>query len=149
MVDIPLDLSIIEDITSIGFTGRMQGTFFLDDIRMVAATPPGSSVSTAIDPQAPLGLPQSFDLRQNYPNPFNSATAIPFSLPQSGQVELAVYNLAGQKVVTLASGRREAGTHVVRWDSAADDGRPLASGVYLYRLKTGERTATRRLLLLR
>ncbi len=60
-----------------------------------------------------------------------------------------MYNLAGQKVATLALGLREAGTYALRWDGRDDDGRELASGVYLYRLTAGDRAATRNLLLLR
>ncbi len=60
-----------------------------------------------------------------------------------------MYNLTGQKVATLALGLREAGTYALRWDGRDDDGRGLASGVYLYRLEAGERVATRKLLLIR
>ena len=94
-------------------------------------------------------LPQSFTLSQNYPNPFNPETTIRFDLPRSEEIELAVYDLTGQKVATLALGLREAGTYALRWDARDDDGRDLASGVYLYRLETGERVTTRKLLLLR
>jgi hypothetical protein len=57
-------------------------------------------------------LPQSFSLSQNFPNPFNSETVIRFALPEPGEVELAVYNLAGQRVVSLAEGVREAGSYL-------------------------------------
>jgi flagellar hook assembly protein FlgD len=70
-------------------------------------------------------------------------------LPQSEQIELALYNLTGQKVATLAHGLREAGTHTLRWDGRDDDEQELASGVYLYRLTAGDRVKTRKLLLLR
>ncbi len=65
------------------------------------------------------------------------------------EIDLAVYNLTGQKFATLAQGLREAGTYTLRWDGRDDDGRDLATGVYLYRLKAGERVETRKLLLLR
>jgi len=95
-------------------------------------------------------LPQSFALSQNYPNPFNPETTIRFDLPRSGEIDLAVYNLAGQKVATLALGVREAGAYTLRWDGRDDDGTELASGVYLYRLRGGGGAVeTRKLLLLR
>jgi len=96
-------------------------------------------------------LPDDFSLDQNYPNPFNSDTVIRFALPEGDDVELAVFNLAGQQVATLVRGRREAGIYSVRWDGRDDRGRELASGVYLYRLRTsgGQQEKTRKLLLLK
>ena len=95
------------------------------------------------------GQPTSFALRQNYPNPFNSQTVFRFALAQPRAVELGVYNLAGQKIAALASGWREAGNYIVRWDGRDDNDRALGSGIYLYRLEAGDRTETRKLLLLR
>jgi hypothetical protein len=95
-------------------------------------------------------LPTSFSLEQNYPNPFNSETMIRFALPAKTVVELAVFDLVGQKVATLVSEMREAGMHVVRWDGRGGGGREPGSGVYLYQLKGGDgrRVDTRKLLLL-
>lgn len=95
------------------------------------------------------GTPAMPSLSQNYPNPFNSSTTIRFSLPKQERVALAIYNLAGQQVVTLAHGQRETGTHTLRWDGRNDDGGELASGIYLYRLQVDEQAETRKLLLLR
>ena len=93
--------------------------------------------------------PSSFTLSQNYPNPFNPETTIRFDLPQSQEIELAIYNLAAQRVATLVQGYREAGSYSVRWDGVTDAGLELASGVYFYRLTAGDRVETRKLLLLR
>ena len=105
---------------------------------------PSAVVDESGEPQ-----PDEIYLAQNYPNPFNSATVIRFALPQSQAVDLTVYNLAGQQVVTLVEGRRPAGPYTVPWDGRADGGRPLASGVYLYRLRAGDWVKTRKLLLVR
>ena len=95
-------------------------------------------------------LPERFELEQNYPNPFNSSTVVRFALPVRAPVELAVYNLMGQKVTELVSGLREAGSHTLKWDGRDDDGRELASGVYVYRLRTGgQLVQTRRMALVR
>ena len=83
-------------------------------------------------------------MEQNVPNPFNSSTLIRFTLAAPQKVELALYNLAGQRVATLVEGAREAGSYQVRWDA-----RDFASGVYLYRLQAGSRLLTRKLVLLR
>ena len=92
--------------------------------------------------------PDDFALAQNYPNPFNSGTVIRFSLPQSGLVELAIYNLAGQKVTTLVQGMRQAGSYAINRDGKDERGMALASGVYLYELRAGARIETRKLTLL-
>ena len=94
-------------------------------------------------------VPEFFTLSQNYPNPFNPATTTRFDLPRSEEIDLAVYNHTGQKVATLAHGVREAGGYTLRWDGLDDDGRELASGVYLYRLEAGERVETRKMVLVR
>jgi hypothetical protein len=94
-------------------------------------------------------VPMSYTLSQNYPNPFNSSTGISFTLPEQGEVQLCVYNLAGQKVATLAQGLRKAGMYTVRWDGRDDTGKELASGVFLYQMRAGKQVNTRKLLLLR
>ena len=94
-------------------------------------------------------VPGEFELTQNFPNPFNPATVIRFSLPEPGEVELAVFNILGRRVATLAEGVHEAGEHTVRWDGRDDEGNGVSSGVYLYRLKAGERSQTRKMLLVR
>ena len=104
--------------------------------------------ATAILETFDANLPAAFELDQNFPNPFNNGTVIRFALPEAREVELAVFNLSGQKVATLLQGRREAGQYTVRWDGL-EDGRSLASGIYLYRLRDGDQVETRKLLLLR
>ena len=104
--------------------------------------------STAVLEDYTAAPPQSFTLSQNYPNPFNSGTVIRFALPTATPIELVLYNLAGQKVVTLIKGVRETGTYTVRWDGKDGQGRELASGVYLYRIKAGTQVQTRKLSLL-
>ena len=116
--------------------------------RMMNASEDPASTVVAEEMESISAIPALYALDQNYPNPFNSSTMIRFSLPTSEAVELAVYNLAGQKVAILASGSRPAGTHIVRWDGRDAGGRDLASGAFLYRLQAGARVETRKLLLL-
>ncbi len=137
-----------EPIEKITFWGRQEGTFYLADIRLVAdLSVPG--VSTAVVENQQISAPIGFVLGPNYPNPFNPETTIRFGLPQSQEIELAIYNLAAQRVATLVTGHREAGSYSVRWDGVTDAGLKLASGVYFYRLTAGEQVETRKLLLLR
>jgi hypothetical protein len=100
--------------------------------------------------QEHLGLPPATTLGANYPNPFNAETTIPFQLGEAAEVELALYNLAGQQVATLADDTRAAGSYTIRWDGRDDAGQALASGVYLYRLRVGQQQVEmRKSLLLR
>jgi len=68
------------------------------------------------------------------PNPFNIETEISFSLDQSDNVELSIYNVLGQKILDLSTGFFEAGMHTVAWDGTNQAGQTVASGVYFYRL---------------
>jgi hypothetical protein len=94
-------------------------------------------------------LPDRFDLAQNCPNPFNPTTQIRYSMLVAGQVHLEVLNVLGQHVATLVDGDRPAGIHQAAWEGVDDQGRPAASGVYFYRLRTDSFTQTRRMVLLK
>ncbi len=146
-VEIPLELfELSGPVERIRFLGTLKGTFHLNDLRVrTAAVPAG----TVVLEERTAAVPGDFSLEQNRPNPFNSDTVIRFALPMSGEVELALYNLTGQRVAILAEGAREAGAYAVRWDGRNASGQPLASGVYLYRLRSGERVESRKLLLLK
>ena len=98
---------------------------------------------------SPSITPDRFSLEQNYPNPFNAGTVIPYSVQMEGHVELVLHDLTGQRVRTLVREWLAPGPQVTRWDGRDDAGRAVASGVYLYRLVTSERVATRKLLLLK
>jgi len=93
--------------------------------------------------------PRSFALFQNVPNPFSGNTVIKYALPKDVDVELTVYNVAGQRVRTLVNGRQRAGYKAIEWDGRDDAGRRVAPGVYFYRMKAGKFEATRKLTLLR
>lgn len=87
-------------------------------------------------------LPGGFSLGQNFPNPFNPSTSVAFTLPQAGDVSLAIYDVTGKKVMEAATGYFEAGTHTLRVDAS-----PLPSGVYMYRLVSGQYSATKKMIL--
>ncbi|MCD4650378.1 MAG: T9SS type A sorting domain-containing protein [Candidatus Cloacimonetes bacterium] len=86
---------------------------------------------------------------KNYPNPFNPTTKISFDLPLDSDVELAVYNVKGQLVKTIASDYLEAGTHTFTWNGKNNAGKQAASGVYFSRLKAGESVKTNKMLMLK
>ncbi len=89
------------------------------------------------------------ELKGNYPNPFNPTTHIEFSLKKAGNVELAIYNINGQKVRTLVSEEMEADNHKVTWNGKDDRGNSVSSGVYFYRLQTSEVSQTKKMLMLK
>ena len=90
-----------------------------------------------------------FQLDQNAPNPFNTDTAIRFGLPAKARIQLSIFDIAGQRVIDLASGVWPAGAHRLTWNSRDAFGAELGSGVYFYRLSIGSQHQTRKLLLLR
>ncbi len=85
-----------------------------------------------------------FSLEQNYPNPFNPETVINYQLPANNFVSLKVFNVLGQEIITLVNKYMEAGRHSVKFN-----GDKLPGGVYIYRLSTGDYSASRKLLLLK
>jgi phosphodiesterase/alkaline phosphatase D-like protein len=98
--------------------------------------------------------PNRFTLDQNFPNPFNPVTSIRYELAVAGQVQLMVYNLLGQQVVTLVESRQQAGFHTVTWNGLNSSHRSVASGVYFYRIVvTGDDkntfTSSKKMLLLK
>ena len=96
-----------------------------------------------VNPKGGL-TPADYSLSQNYPNPFNPVTSISFVLGKAGEVSLKVYNLMGQEVAALVEGRMSAGAHVVDFDAAE-----LASGIYYYKLTSGDFEETQKMVLLK
>jgi hypothetical protein len=89
-------------------------------------------------------LPLVYELRQNYPNPFNPVTKIEFTLAKSGQTSLVIYNVMGQVVETLVNENMTMGQHQVDFNAGKH-----ASGMYFYRLKSGDQVMVRKMMLLK
>ena len=90
------------------------------------------------------GIPRVYSLAQNYPNPFNPSTKISFALPKAGNVELKIYDILGREVTTLVNEFRIAGNYTVDFNAAN-----LASGVYFYRIKSGDFIDTKKMVLMK
>ena len=94
-------------------------------------------------------IPSDFSLQQNFPNPFNPSTEIRFDLPEEGQVELSVFNMQGQKVRTLESGKMTPGYHAIIWNGTNDNGSRVSTGMYFYSIQTNKFQAVRKMLFLK
>jgi hypothetical protein len=102
------------------------------------------------EPRPARGDTRKLALEQNVPNPFNPRTKIAFTVPEdAGPITLTVHNVSGQLVRTLVSGALPAGPASAVWDGTDENGRRMASGVYLARLQVGEQNAFRKMMLLR
>ncbi len=153
---IAADLSNIID-TFITISGLEQNTFYSWRVRAVIDGTAGAwserstfttGIATDITDPSEI-LPKVFSLSQNYPNPFNPSTTIRFTLPRQTFVRLEIFNVLGQKVTTQVDQLMPAGDYTISWDGTDNAGRPVSSGVYLYRITAGEFVDTRKMLLLK
>ncbi len=97
----------------------------------------------------PMPLPDATFLSQNFPNPFNPATTIAFGLKSGGHVSLRIYDATVRVVTTLIDESRSAGSYTAEWNGRGAGGSTVASGVYFYKLNTGEFKETKKMILLR
>jgi subtilisin family serine protease len=126
--------------------------------RMDLRVKPALKMITGVNAERPPSstpIPEQFSLLQNYPNPFNPATRIKFAIPRNSSkaavshVQLDIVNILGQRVRTLVDADLTPGEHEVIWSGESDVGRPVASGVYFYRLVCDGKAETRKMLLLK
>ena len=89
------------------------------------------------------------ELAPSRPNPVVRGTELAFELENPTQASLRIYDLSGKLVRTLVTGSLAAGPHTARWDTRDESGKPVASGVYYYRLEAGGLTATKQLVVTR
>ena len=94
-------------------------------------------------------IPKDFVIYQNYPNPFNPSTTIEFDVAKSANISLAVYDLTGKEIYSLANGYYVAGQYSVVWNATDSNGEDVSSGMYIYQLRTSESVMTKKLVLLR
>jgi hypothetical protein len=126
----------IQPASSSNVETASEGSYFLlDDLEFGAAVNSVEQLGTGI---------VEYRLAQNYPNPFNPATKISFSLPQSGNVKMTVFNIIGQEVATLLNENMNAGTHELEFHAGQ-----LPSGIYYYQIETGEFQDVKRMILLK
>ncbi len=132
---------------------------FLADHRRVAAdtlllgnsTPQdcGTTKIAAAEPGGAPVVPSHYYLAANFPNPFQASTTIKFGLPVDGEVTLHIYDVAGRRVATILDGRLKAGSYAETWDGRNATGHVVSSGLYFYRLRSGEFEQVRKMFLVR
>jgi glucuronoarabinoxylan endo-1,4-beta-xylanase len=125
------------------FIGSFDGSSSLEIPGRSITTLSFSGEMTEVAEENPLA-PDRFVLGQNYPNPFNATTAIDFSILESNNVQLKIYDISGREKKTLVNKRMSAGEHTVRFN--ADD---LSSGVYFYRIKAGDLSQMQKMILIK
>lgn len=96
----------------------------------------------------PSVVPERTETGQNYPNPFHIGTTIPYRIFEASHVKITIHNYLGQQVATLVNEFQNAGEYSIYWNAKNYKGKPLKSGLYLYRLETGNETFTGHKLLI-
>ncbi|MCF8259491.1 MAG: choice-of-anchor A family protein [Melioribacteraceae bacterium] len=94
-------------------------------------------------------LPEVFKLDQNYPNPFNPTTTISFSIPESGEVQLVIYNYLGEEIRTLVNQTMSSGANSVVWNGKDNEGNAIASGMYIYSIRVNGKMESKKMMLLK
>ncbi|MBE0571885.1 MAG: T9SS type A sorting domain-containing protein [Ignavibacteriaceae bacterium] len=112
----------------------------------------GIYIPTGIEDE--IGIPTEFALEQNYPNPFNPSTKIKYSVPQTSQVQIKVFDVLGKEIETLVNEEKPAGTYEIEFNTSSLSGSVsakggYASGVYFYQLKAEEFIETKKMILLK
>jgi hypothetical protein len=114
------------------------------DPYITRVSPIGTGVTIMSAPR-----PSIIDLKQNRPNPFNPRTRISYELPSKVHIVLGVFDIAGHLVTRLVDRSESRGVHIVDWDGTDASGRPVASGVYVYRVEADGQAASRKMVLLK
>ena len=96
-----------------------------------------------------LLIPDNYQLKDAYPNPFNPVTTIEYGIPEAAYVKILVYDLLGQKVKILEFSQKEAGYFTTQWDGTNQHGESVSAGMYFYRIRTGNFSDTKKIILLK
>jgi flagellar hook assembly protein FlgD len=120
---------------------RFEGVVYFDELKVEKIGTTG-----VVDND---NIQKEFQLSNNYPNPFNPSTSISYSVPQSSNVSLVIYNILGKKVRTLLNDSHSAGNYQVIWDGKDDLGNQVSSGMYLYALISGDISIVKKMILLK
>jgi len=110
---------------------------------------PGMANTEELSLNNNIVMPDQYIIHQNYPNPFNPVTTLRYDLPENSFVNITIYDMLGKEVNTLIDQTQDAGYRSVIWDATNDYGKPVSAGIYLYQIRVGPYTKTRKILLLK
>ena len=96
-----------------------------------------------------FAIPETFNLFQNFPNPFNPITTIRYSVAKASGVILKIYNASGKEIKTLVNENKTTGTFEIQWDGKDNAGFSVSSGVYFYKIKAGDFSQTKKMILMK
>lgn len=112
---------------------------YIDNIKLVGYNATPTDISTGSN-----GIPEKFSLSQNYPNPFNPKTVINYEIAKAGNVDLKVFDMLGKEIITLVSEIKNPGSYSVSFDAST-----LSSGLYYYKITSGDFSDTKKMLLVK
>lgn len=127
---------------------RLEGAAIVRAMSLLASDHSGVSVALQTNSDG-IAAPTDFELQQNYPNPFNPSTSIEFGIPQNCDTELEIYTLLGERIFTTGKIQRVPGYYSIIWNGSNQSGVSAGAGIYLYRLKAGDKYLTKKMLLVK
>ena len=124
---------------------EMGDRYILSDSGEIIVERPIRSMVLKQEPIVPL----SYSLSQNYPNPFNPETAIHFSIKEKNEVSLVIYDILGKEIIKIVQSHMDPGFHKVIWDGSSASGSVVSSGIYFYRITSGDYVNQKKMMLIR
>jgi hypothetical protein len=131
-----LNIAIEPSVTSSFIESEME----IDYVRVYEASTLSTQTQT---------VPVYFNVFQNFPNPFNPITTLKYDLPEDSFVEITIYDMLGNVVNNLVNRNQRRGYKSVQWNATNDQGQPVSTGVYLYRIEAGDYRQTKKMILLK
>ena len=147
----PETIEVVEPV----YADVLSGIGTTNYYRLIAVDHAGNQSGYSVPVEATLlsiengSVPLEFTLHQNHPNPFNPTTKIRYDLPEDAVVDIAVYDMMGRLIKTLASVQQKAGYHALQWDATNDFGQTVPAGVYMCTIQAGDRIQTNKMVLLK
>jgi hypothetical protein len=108
-----------------------------------------SVIIESLDLDEDSAMHLDYKIHQNYPNPFNPVTTLHYDLPEDAMVNITIYDMMGRVVNNLVSSQQNAGYKSIQWNAANNAGQPISAGLYLYTIRAGDFTQTKKMVLLK